>query len=120
MASVLKIKDALGHVYNVPAIQGVGIYSLAITEDDGSYKLSYTLTDGTTGVAGALPAATPVGTHTHGNLTYDGKLGSTAGLLVETGTGGTVQASRKIVTGTTPPNEVTGLNVGDIYLYYEE
>ena len=116
--AVLKIKDALGNVYNIPSMQGVGVASLFVVEDSGNYKLAYKMTDGSTGIAGALPSATPVGTHTHVDLTYDGKIGSTAGLLVETTTDGAVTATRKIVSGTTPPDEVTGLNAGDIYLYY--
>lgn len=120
MAAVLKIKDALGNVYEIPGIKGVGVAALAVVEDGGSYKLRYTLTDGTEGEAGVLPNAAPVEAHTHGNLTYDGRLGSTEGLTVETGAGGTLRAGRRILAGTTPPEEVTGLSAGDIYLYYRE
>ena len=116
---VLKIKDALGNTYDVPGIRGVSITNVSVVEDDGNYKLMVHLSDGRDIEAGVLPPATPVGTHTHGDITYDGKLGSTAGMLVETGEDGVIEATRKIVSGTTPPSEVTGLNAGDIYLYYE-
>ena len=46
-----------------------------------------------------------------------GSVGSVAGKLVETGTNGTLVANRSIVVGTTAPEQVTGLNVGDIYIY---
>lgn len=117
---VLKLKDALGNTYEVPGIRGTGINGVWVEEDSGSYKLMVHLTNGETVEAGTLPSATPVGTHTHGNLTYDGKLGTAAGKLVETGEGGAITAGRKIVSGTTPPEEVTGLSAGDIYLYYQE
>lgn len=46
-----------------------------------------------------------------------GSVGSVAGKLVETGTNGALVAKRSIVVGTTAPEQVTGLNVGDIYIY---
>ena len=39
------------------------------------------------------------GNHTHGNITNDGKIGTTANLLVTTGTGGTLQATAGTATG---------------------
>ena len=46
-----------------------------------------------------------------------GSVGSVSGKLVETGTNGALVAKRSIVVGTTHPEQVTGLNVGDIYIY---
>ena len=116
---VLKLRDELGNVYDVPFVRGVSIENVAVVFEHDDYRLKVHLSDGRDIDAGALPAAVPAGSHTHGNLTYDGKVGTESGMLVETGTDGTVEAKRRIVAGTTPPEEVTGLHAGDIYLYYE-
>lgn len=48
----------------------------------------------------------------------DAHVGDKAGLLVETGEGGKLTATRKIVTGHEDPENVPGLNPGDIYIKY--
>ena len=115
---ILRLKDALGNIYDVPAVRGVGIADAAVAEEDGSYRLILRLTDGRVLTAGNLPSATPVEAHTHGRLTYDGRIGTESGCIVETGVGGSLCAARKIVTGTAAPETVTGLQAGDIYLRY--
>lgn len=54
-------------------------------------------------------------THTHGNLSNDGKVGSPSS-LVETNASGNLIANRKLVVGTASPSEVSGLAEGDIYI----
>ena len=58
--------------------------------------------------------------HTHGNLSNDGKIGSSGGYIVETGDGGSLKANRRIVVAGTDPSQVTDLSVGDIYIYISD
>lgn len=58
--------------------------------------------------------------HAHGNLSNDGKIGSSGGYIVETGDGGSLKANRRIVVAGTDPSQVTDLSVGDIYIYISD
>lgn len=118
--AVLKIKDALGNVQEIPAIQGIGVKRSFVEADGDEYRLKLVLTDDTIVDAGPLPASTAVEEHTHGSLSFEGKVGTEAGRIVETDTGGFIKAGRKIVIGETAPEDVTGLEDGDIYLYIGE
>lgn len=55
--------------------------------------------------------------HSHGNITSAGAITGSVSQLVETDASGNIVATRKIVVGTTPPSQVTGLDEGDIYIY---
>ena len=85
---------------DVSSVGGDGKYISAISETDGKISAAATTMD-TTPTANSTKAVTSGGiktaldgksstSHTHGNITNDGKIGSTANLPVVTGTSGAV------------------------------
>lgn len=85
---------------DVSSVGGDGKYISAISETDGKISATATTMD-TTPTANSTKAVTSGGiktaldgksstSHTHGNITNDGKIGSTANLPVVTGTSGAV------------------------------
>lgn len=57
--------------------------------------------------------------HAHGNITNDGKISGHPLSMLETDENSKILARRRIVIGEQPPDQVTGLNEGDIYLYVQ-
>ena len=85
---------------DVSSVGGEGKYISAISETDGKISATATTMD-TTPTANSTKAVTSGGiktaldgksstSHTHGSITNDGKIGTTANLPVITGTGGAV------------------------------
>lgn len=78
-ATPKSVRDAI-NALDVSAIGGSGKYITTVSEADG--KISATAVD--------FPTTMTPSSHSHGSITNDGKIGTTANLSVVTGTGGAV------------------------------
>lgn len=86
---------------------GAGKTLATLTETDGKVAATFQDIEITKSQVSDFPTEMTPSSHTHGNITDDGKIGNTAGLGIVTGTGGTVtakdftQASPATASGTT-------------------
>ena len=86
---------------------GAGKTLATLTEADGKIAATFQDIEITKSQVNDFPTEMTPSSHTHGNITNDGKIGTTAGLSIVTGTGGTVttkdftQASPTTGSGTT-------------------
>ena len=80
----LDVKDISGF--------GAGKTLATLTETDGKIAATFQDIEITKSQVSDFPTEMNPSSHTHGNITNDGKIGNTAGLGIVTGTGGTVTA----------------------------
>ena len=80
----LDVKDISGF--------GAGKTLATLTETDGKVAATFQDIEITKSQVSDFPTEMTPSSHTHGNITDDGKIGNTAGLGIVTGTGGTVTA----------------------------
>ena len=71
---------------------GAGKTLATLTETDGKVAATFQDIEITKSQVSDFPTEMTPSSHTHGNITDDGKIGNTAGLGIVTGTGGTVTA----------------------------
>lgn len=71
---------------------GAGKTLATLTETDGKVAATFQDIEITKSQVSDFPTEMTPSSHTHGNITNDGKIGNTAGLGIVTGTGGTVTA----------------------------
>lgn len=71
---------------------GAGKTLATLTETDGKVAATFQAIEITKSQVSDFPTEMTPSSHTHGNITNDGKIGTTAGLGIVTGTGGAVTA----------------------------